>query len=64
MSLAGIGYLASFRTAIQNSVNAGVVYVVAAGNNAIDVYGANGRLDTASDYNAFLCAFLGGVLRR
>ena len=59
MSLAGIGYLASFRTAIQNSVNAGVVYVVAAGNNAIDVYGANGRLDTASDYNAFLCAFLG-----
>jgi subtilisin family serine protease len=59
MSLAGVGYLASFRTAIQNSVNAGVVYVVAAGNSAVDVYGANGRLDTASDYNAFLCAFLG-----
>jgi subtilisin family serine protease len=59
MSLAGVGYLASFRTAIQNSVNAGVVYVVAAGNSAMDVYGANGRLDTASDYNAFLCAFLG-----
>jgi hypothetical protein len=59
MSLAGIGYLAAFRTAVQNSVNAGVVYVVAAGNNARDVYGPNGRLDIASDYNAFLCAFLG-----
>jgi hypothetical protein len=59
MSLGGTGYLASLRIAIQNSVAKGVVYVVAAGNSAMDVYGANGHLDTASDYNAFLCAFLG-----
>ncbi len=49
MSLGGVGYLSSFRTAIQNSVAAGVVYVVAAGNYSNDIYGANGRLDTAMD---------------
>ncbi len=45
MSLGGTGFLASLRTAIQASVDAGVVYVVAAGNSGKDVYGKNRRLD-------------------
>ncbi len=45
MSLGGTGFLESLRTAIQSSVNAGVVYVVAAGNSGKDVYGKNRRLD-------------------
>jgi subtilisin family serine protease len=42
MSLGGTGRLDSLRTAIQNSVAAGVVYVVAAGNSSRDVYGNDG----------------------
>ncbi len=42
MSLGGQGTLNSLRTAIQNAVNAGVVIVVAAGNESRDVYGAGG----------------------
>jgi subtilisin family serine protease len=57
MSLGGVGYLSSLRTAIQNSVAAGVVYVVAAGNYSNDIYGANGRLDTAIDL--FYCSAYG-----
>ena len=42
MSLGGQGTLDSLRTAIQSAVNAGVVVVVAAGNELRDVYGSNG----------------------
>ncbi|MCH8103179.1 MAG: S8 family serine peptidase, partial [Chloroflexi bacterium] len=50
MSLGGQGRLTSLRTAIQNSVAAGVVYVVAAGNSASDVYGPDGAFDTGDDF--------------
>lgn len=49
MSLTGIGSLNSLRTAIQNSVNAGVVYVVAAGNDSRDVYGPGGSFGGSDD---------------
>jgi subtilisin family serine protease len=48
LSLGGIGYLASLRTAIQNAVKAGVVVVAAAGNDGRDIYGGNGSLDSCS----------------
>lgn len=50
MSLGGQGSSASLRLAIQNSVARGVVYVVAAGNSAFDVYGGDGVMGTADDY--------------
>ena len=50
MSLGGMGKLDSLRTAIQNSVEAGVVYVVAAGNSSKDVYGADGVFGTNDDF--------------
>ncbi len=49
MSLGGGGVSDSFRTAIQNSVAAGVVYVVAAGNDASDIYGSDGSFNTSDD---------------
>jgi subtilisin len=49
MSLGGTGSSGAFRTAIQNSVNAGVVYVVAAGNDSRDIYGVDGVFDTDDD---------------
>jgi len=49
MSLGGEGSLNSLRTAIQNSVNAGVVYVVAAGNESRDIYGPDGVFGTNDD---------------
>ena len=49
MSLGGLGRVRSLRTAIQNSVAAGVVYVAAAGNYSIDVYGQDGVFDTGDD---------------
>ena len=49
MSLGGTGYSAAYRTAIQNSVNRGIVYVVAAGNSARDVYGADLTFGTSDD---------------
>ena len=49
MSLGGVGKLNSLRTAIQNSVAAGVVYVVAAGNSSKDVYGDDGVFDTGDE---------------
>ncbi len=39
MSLGGAGASATLKTAIQNSLNAGVTYVVAAGNESADVDG-------------------------
>lgn len=50
MSLGGQGQSDSFRTAIQNSVAAGVVYVVAAGNDESDVYGSDGTFETDDDF--------------
>lgn len=49
MSLTGIGSLNSLRTAIQASVDAGVVYIVAAGNDGRDVYGDDGVFGTNDD---------------
>lgn len=49
MSLSGQGTLNSLRTAIQNSVAAGVVYVVAASNDSMDVYGPDGVYGTNDD---------------
>ncbi len=55
MSLSGIGFLQSLHSAIETSVNAGVVYVVAASNDAKDVYGKNGHLDTAATCKGMFC---------
>jgi len=44
-----IGTSSALRTAIQNCVARGVVVVAAAGNNAQDVYGADGTFGTADD---------------
>ena len=55
MSLSGIGFLQSLQSAIEASVNAGVVYVVAASNDAADVYGKNGHLDTAATCKGMFC---------
>ena len=42
MSLNAVGSSDAFWTAIQNSVAAGIVYVAAAGNRAVDIYGVDG----------------------
>lgn len=49
MSLGVQGTSPSLRTAIQNSVAKGLVYVVAAGNEWRDVYGADKTLGTSDD---------------
>jgi len=49
MSLAWTGDSVAVRTAISNSVSAGVVYVVAAGNDAKDIYGSDGQPYTNDD---------------
>lgn len=49
MSLGASGYTASFHTAVKNSVAKGIVYYVAAGNEARDVYGPDGRFGTSDD---------------
>jgi len=50
MSLGGQGKVDSFRTAIQNCVNRGVVVVVAAGNDSKDVYGSDKVFGTSDDF--------------
>jgi len=50
MSLGGTGRSTSYRTAVQNCVNAGIVVVVAAGNSKVDVYGRDGKFGTYDDY--------------
>ena len=50
MSLIWQGNSSAARTAIQNSVAKGVVYVVAAGNDAEDVYGPDGTFGTSDDF--------------
>ena len=49
MSISGIGTSSLLHAAIRNSVAAGIVYVVAAGNDGQDVYGADGVYGTADD---------------
>ena len=49
LSLSWQGNSSSARQAMQNSVAQGVVYVVAASNEAQDVYGADGIFGTADD---------------
>jgi subtilisin family serine protease len=50
MSLGFAGNVASLRTAIQNTVNKGVVFVAAAGNDGLDVYGPDGVFGTSDDF--------------
>jgi subtilisin family serine protease len=49
MSLGWTGHTDAGRLAIQNSVAEGVVYVVAAGNDSRDIYGADGVMGTSDD---------------
>lgn len=49
MSLGGQGWSTAYRTAIQNSVNRGIVYYVAAGNERRDIYGTDNTFGTSDD---------------
>ena len=49
LSLSATGTSNSFRTALANSVAAGIFYAVAAGNNNRDVYGSDGSFNTGDD---------------
>lgn len=49
MSLGAIGKSDALHAAIKNSVAAGIVYTVAAGNETQDVYGADGVFGTSDD---------------
>lgn len=50
MSLGLQGESSTLHTAIQSAVNAGIVVVVAAGNDAQDVYGPDGNYGTSDDF--------------
>lgn len=50
LSLGAQGESSMFRTALQNSVDAGIYYAVAAGNDAADVYGPDGSFGTSDDF--------------
>ncbi len=50
MSLGGQGLSATYREAIQASVAAGVVYVVAAGNSSGEIYGSDNTFGTSDDF--------------
>lgn len=49
MSIGGSGYNLSYRNALANCVAKGVVVMVAAGNEATDVYGADRTFGTSDD---------------
>lgn len=49
MSLGGQGLSSAYQTAIRNCVNAGIVVVVAAGNEKMDVFGKDGTFGTSDD---------------
>lgn len=49
MSLGGVGASTIYHTAIKNSVNAGVVYVVSAGNSYRDILGTDFQFGTSDD---------------
>lgn len=50
MSLGGQGISDAYQTAIRNCVNAGIVVVVAAGNESSDIYGEDGTFGTSDDF--------------
>lgn len=50
MSLGAQGQSDALRTALQNSVGAGVYYAVAAGNDGNDIYGQDGTFGTSDDF--------------
>lgn len=50
LSLGGEGQLATLRMAIQNSIAQGVVYVAAAGNDGLDIYGNDNSFGTSDDF--------------
>lgn len=50
MSLGLQGTSSVLRTAVQSAVDAGIVVVVAAGNDGQDIYGPDGIFDTADDF--------------
>ena len=50
MSLGGVGYGQALREAIAKSVESGVFYAVAAGNDSQDIYGEDGTFGTNDDY--------------
>lgn len=50
LSLGGEGQLATLRMAIQNSIAQGVVYVAAAGNDGMDIYGNDNTFGTSDDF--------------
>lgn len=49
MSIGGQGLSTSYHNAIKNCVNTGVVIVVAAGNESMDIYGTDGNFGTNDD---------------
>ncbi len=49
MSIGGTGFSGPYHDAVANCVAAGVIVVVSAGNDGVDVYGADGTLGTADD---------------
>jgi len=49
MSIGSIGEISAYRTAIQNSVQQGIVYVVSAGNDSNDIYGDDSTFETGDD---------------
>ncbi len=49
MSLGGTGGSTAYHTAVQNCVSQGIVVVVAAGNDARDVYGTDGQYGNSDD---------------
>jgi subtilisin len=50
MSLGWTGNSSAARTAVQNAVQKGVVFVVAAGNDGQDIYGPDGVFGTSDDF--------------
>lgn len=50
MSLGAQAQSDNMRSSIQNSLDAGIYYAVAAGNDAADVYGSDGTFGTSDDF--------------
>jgi hypothetical protein len=50
MSFGWTGNSSAARTSVQNGVAKGVVFVAAAGNDGVDIYGADGLPGTADDF--------------
>lgn len=50
LSLGGLGWITSWRSAIADNVANGVVVVVAAGNSGLDIYGGDGRIGDSNEF--------------